>query len=145
MVNASIRTLHEPDGTPVCNAVFDLSAEQLSAAAHASGEIRTERHRGEALGIDDVLALRELTGVCDELHRLADAGGHATVVLPLARLAALHHALDDWAHTRTERGWLREAEEEMLPMVRAMLAPMGELHAEGLVATLGSRAETQGA
>jgi hypothetical protein len=145
MVNAEIRTLHEPDGSPVCNAAFDLSVEQLAAAAHASGEIRTERHRGETLDTDAVLALRELTGVCDELHRLAEPGAHATVVLPLARLVALHDALDEWVVSRRERGWLREDDEATLAIVDAMLAPMGALRADGLVATLGSRAETSGA
>jgi hypothetical protein len=145
MVNAVIRTLHEPDGTPVCNAAFDLSAEQLAAAVHACGEMRIERHRGEALGIDDVLALRELTSVCDELALLADAHAHATVTLTLARFVALHDALDEWVVSRGERDWLREEDATALPIVDALLAPMGALRAEGFRATLGDRAETSGA
>jgi hypothetical protein len=145
MVNAEIRTLHEPDGTPVCNAAFDLSVEQLAASARACGDVRTERHRGETLDTDGVLAMRELTGVCDELHRLAEAGGHATVVLPLARLVALHDALHEWVDTRSGRDWLREDEQDQLPMVEAMLGPMGDLRADALQATLGARrAETHG-
>jgi hypothetical protein len=143
MVNAEIRTLHEPDGTPVCNAAFDLSVEQLAAAARACGDVLTERHRGESLDTDDVLALRELTGVSDELHRLSEAGGHATVVLPLARLVALHDALHEWVASRSERDWLREEEQEQLPVIEAMLGPMGDLRAEALHATLGSRAGTR--
>jgi hypothetical protein len=148
MVNAEIRTLHDPDGTPVCNAAFDLSAEQLTAAARACGDVRVERHRGETLDTDQTLALRELTGVCDELHRLEEAGGHATVVLPLARLVALHDALHDWVVARTERGWMREDEQAALPIVAALLAPMGDVRAEALRATLGAggeRAEAPGA
>jgi hypothetical protein len=148
MVNAEIRHLHDPDGTAVCNAAFDLSAEQLAAAGRACNDVRIERHRGETLDTDATLALRELTGVCDELHRLEEAGGHATVVLPLARLVALHDALHDWVADRTERGWLREDEETALPIVAAMLDPMGDLRAEALRATLGTsadRAESPGA
>jgi hypothetical protein len=141
MVNPGIRMLHEPDGTPVCNAAFDLSVEQLAAAAHAAGEIRVERHRGQELSTDEVLALREVTGVCDELDRLAEAGFHATVVLPLARLAALHDALVEWVSTRIERGWMREADHDAFPFVDALLAPMEQLRAEGLAAVLGDRAE----
>ena len=139
MVNAEIRTLREPDGTPVCNAAFDLSVDQLRAAAHACSEIRAERHRGEEMETDAVLALRELTGVCDELDRLAEADGHATVVLPLARFAALHDALDEWVATRTERGWLREEEQDAMAIVDALLAPMAALRAEGYRATLDER------
>lgn len=139
MVNAEIRTLHEPDGTPVCNAAFDLSEQQLVAAEHACVEIRTERHRGAELSTDDVLKLRELTGVCDELHRLTDAGGHATIVLPLARLAALHDALDEWVVGRTARGWLRDADEDALPILSAMLHPMADLREQGLRAALALR------
>ena len=144
MVNGEIRTLQDPDGTPVCNAAFDLSAEQLAAAIHALAEIRLERHRGAELTTDDVLALRELTGVCDELDRLAEAGAHATVVLPLARLVALHDALVEWIQTREERGWLREADDAAFPIIDAMLPPMGALRAEGVRATLAGPAHTRG-
>ena len=136
MVNAEIRTLHEPDGTPVCNAAFDLSAQQLSAAARACADVLTERHRGEALETDAVLALRELTSVCDELGGLAEAGSNATVVLPLARLVALHDALHDWVVSRTERDWLRDDERDDLPVIAAKLPPMGRLREDGLRATL---------
>jgi hypothetical protein len=139
MVNPGIRMLHEPDGTPVCNAAFDLSVEQLCAAAHAASEIRTEHHRGQALSTDEVLALRELTGVCDELSRLSDAGGHATVVFQLARLVTLHDALAEWVASRLERGWMREADHEAFALVDAMLAPMAQLRADGLAAVLGAQ------
>ena len=140
MVNADIQTLHEPDGSPVCNVVFDLSVEQLSAASHASGEIVLERHRGHDLEVDDVLALRELTSVRDELVRLADGGGHATLVLPLARFIALHDAVDEWVTTRAGRGWLRGADEDAMPLAGALLAPMAALRERALTATLGATA-----
>src|SRR5438105_1386617 len=127
MVNASIQTLHEPDGTPVTNVLFDLSAEQLTAASHALGEILIERHRGASLEIDDVLALRELTSVRDEVDRLAGAHANATLVMPLGRLIALHDASDEYVVSRTGRDWLREADHEALPLVGAMLDPMASL------------------
>jgi hypothetical protein len=139
MVNAHVHTLHEPDGTPVCNVSFDLSDLQLRAASHAIGELLVERHRGQELELDDVLALRELTGVQDELGRLVEGGGHATLVLPLARLIVLHDALDEWVATRVERGWTREADDEALPFLEALLGPMDELRAEALAAVLGER------
>jgi len=137
MVNAEIQTLSEPDGTPVMNVAFDLSRDQLAAASHALGEMVLERHRGQALEIDDVLALRELTGVRDEVERLAVGGGHATMLMTLGRFIALHDAVDEWVHTRTDRGWVREADEDALPFLGAMLGPMAALRGRALTATLG--------
>jgi hypothetical protein len=139
MVNAHVYTLHEPDGTPVCNVAFDLSDAQLAAAAHATGELVVERHRGEALELDDVLALRDLTAVRDELGRLVEAGGHASLVMPLGRYIVLHDALDEWVATRVERGWTREADDEALPFLEALIGPMADLRAEALAAVLGER------
>lgn len=140
MVNAEIHMLQDPDGTPVGNAVFDLSQEQLRAAALASNAVRLERHRGVALDTDGVLALRELTAVCDELDRLAEAGGHGTVVLALARLGVLHDALHEYATSRRDRdrGALREEEAAAIVLVEAVLGPMAVLRNEGLQAVLGA-------
>ena len=140
MVNVDIQMLLAPDGTPVCNVGFDLSDAQLGAASHAIGEILLERHRGQALEIDDVLALRELTGVRDEVDRLLAGGGHARVMLPLGRFIALHDAADEYVVTRTERDWLRKADEDALPMLRALLDGMETLRADAVDATLRAQA-----
>jgi hypothetical protein len=138
MVNTEIHSLHDPDGTPVCNVGFDLSAGQLTAAAHAAGEMLVERHRGQALEIDDVLALRELTSIRDELQMLAEGEGHAHLTMPLARFIALHDALDEWVCTRTGREWLRDADRDALPLTGALLGPMSDLRADALAAVLAS-------
>src|SRR3954463_6610869 len=132
MINPEVRTLHEADGTPVCNVSLDLSAGQLGAAAKVVDAVRLARHRGEALSTDDVLALRELTSVSDELHRLAEHGAHGTLVLPLARFLALHDALGEWIHHADERGWLREAERGAHAFVDPLLDPMTQLRTEAL-------------
>ena len=142
MVNEEIQQLHEPDGTPVCNVGFDLSAAQLSAASHALGEMLIERHRGQALDIDDVLALRQLTSVRDEFQTLADADANARLTLTLGRFIALHDAVDEYVVTRTGRDWLRDADRDALPFVGALLGPMATLRADALAAVLGS-SETQ--
>ncbi len=140
MVNAEIRTLHAADGTPVCNVSFDLSAQQLAAAAQVVEAVRLLRHQNAELSTDDVLALRELTGVSDELHRLAEAGAHGTVVLPLARFAALHDALTEWVHVADERGWMREDDAAVHPVIAALLDPMAALREDALHAVLGESA-----
>jgi hypothetical protein len=145
MVNAELRTLHDADGTPVCNVSFDLSAEQLAAAARAAEAVRLERHRHETLSTDDVLALRALTSISDELHRLADHDANATVVLPLARFVALHDALVEWIHAADARGWMREDDQAAHPLVEALLDPMASLRADALHAVLGEGAQAPGA
>ena len=142
MVNAEIQMLQDPDGAQVANVAFDLSHEQLDAAAYALGEMILERHRGSDLEIDDVLALRELTGVRDELGRMAEAEGNATVLMTLARFAALHDAADEWVTSRTGRGWLRDADTDALPYVGAMLGPMASLRERAVAAALGSTAHS---
>lgn len=140
MVNAEIRTLHAADGTPVCNVSFDLSAQQLAAAVRAVDATRLHRHQNAELSTDDVLALRELTGVSDELHRLAEAEAHATLVLPLARFAALHDALTEWVALADDRGWMREDDAAIHPMIAALLDPMASLREDALHAVLGEDA-----
>jgi hypothetical protein len=137
MVNAEIQTLHEPDGSPVCNVTFDLSVMQLGAASHAVGEIILERHRGHEHETDDVLALREITAIRDQLDRLFDAQANATVLMTLGRLIAFHDAAHEWVTTRTDRDWLREADHEALPVVGGMLDPLADLRARAVAATLG--------
>src|ERR1700712_1060207 len=138
MVNAELRTLHATDGTPVCNVSFDLSNAQLAATARAVEATRLDRHQNLELSTDDVLSLRELTGISDELHRLAEPGAHGTVVLPLGRFAALHDALVEWLHTADERGWMREDDTAIHPMIAALIDPMAELRADALQAVLGA-------
>jgi hypothetical protein len=144
MVNSELRTLIDVDGTPVCNVAFDLSSAQLAAAAPVIDAVRLERHRGRQLSTDDVLALRELTGLADELHRLAEHDAHARLVLPLARFSALHDALSEWVHAADARGWMREEDQERQPIIEALLEPMAELRAEALEAALGAASQPSG-
>jgi hypothetical protein len=140
MVNAHTQTLYAPDGTPVCNVAFDLSHEQLSAAAHACAEMLIERNRGHELEIDDVLALRELTGIRDELDALAAGSGNASLLLPLGRFIALHDAVDEWVVSRRGRDWLRKDDDEALPYAGGMLGPMASLREQAVTVTLGYEA-----
>jgi hypothetical protein len=142
MLNAEIRMLEAPDGTPVTNASFDLSHQQLDAAALACAAVRRERHHAPALETDEVLALRELTSLCDELEHLAGDGGHATVVMPLARLAALHDALDHWVERRAEEEKLPQSETAAFPLVSALLGPLASVREDGVRAALGAADHT---
>jgi hypothetical protein len=145
MVNPELHTLHDADGLPVCNVSFDLSVEQVAAAAHVVEAVRLERHRDQVLSTDDVLALRELTSLSDELHGLAEQHAHASLLLTLARFTALHDALGDWMHAADERGWMREEDHEHYARIDALLEPMARLRADALQAVLGQGAQAPGA
>ena len=141
MVNPELHTLHDADGLPVCNVSFDLSADQIASAAFVVEAVRLERHRHETLSTDDVLALRELTGLSDQLHDLAERHAHASLLLTLARFTALHDALGEWIHAADERGWMRDEDREHYARIDALLDPMGQLRADALQAVLGAGAE----
>lgn len=132
MIGEDIHILEALDGTPVVNVSFDLSAAQTAAAAHAAGTMRLRRHRGQELDTDQVLALRELTSVCDELGRLAEQQAHATVVLSLAQFTLLHDVLSEWCEELDARGWGREEELTDRPLIEAMLGPMATLRARAV-------------
>lgn len=136
MVHAHVLRLQDPDGSVVCNAAFDLSHLQLSSAAHALGEILIERHRGAELETDAVLALRVLSSLADEVGALAAKSGNAQVAMPVARMVTLHDALGEWVLSRRGRGWLREADEDALPVLSGMLGPLADLRAEAVAASL---------
>jgi hypothetical protein len=138
MVNARIDTTMGLDGHPVVLACFDLTEHQASAAAHAVGAVRAERYRTAAMGTDDVLAMRELTAVADELADLAARAAAGSVVLAPARLTALRNAVEAFVVSRDEADWLREEDREPLAVVRAVLWPLADLCEDALRAALAA-------
>jgi hypothetical protein len=63
------------DGERVVLACFDLREDELAAAARAVAAIAAERYRTPRISADDVLELRELTALKDELEHGARAAG----------------------------------------------------------------------
>ena len=63
MEHARIDISQDMDGDAVVHACFDLSPEELAAAAHAVAATSAERFRISELSSDDVLELRELTAL----------------------------------------------------------------------------------
>jgi hypothetical protein len=77
MQHAHIDISRGLDGEPVVLACFDLREDEIAAACHAVTAIATERYRTPRISADEVLELRELTAITDELeHGLpaADSG-----------------------------------------------------------------------
>jgi hypothetical protein len=140
MLNARIDITRDLEGHPVVLAVFDVSEADLAAAAHAVGAVRGERYRNAELGsVDEVLAMRELTALADELGHLVARGGAGTVVLRPSRLTVMRDALDDFVAQRDEAEWLREEDREPLAGARALLWPLSDLCGDALRAALAAQ------
>ena len=135
MVNAHIDISQGLDGEPVVLACFDLGEEHLAASAHA---VRgsAERFRNAELAVDDVIELRELTALSDELADLALRPGMRTVVLRPARLTVFRDAVARFVESRDEAEWIREEDREPLALVRSLLYALEDLCADALRAAL---------
>jgi hypothetical protein len=124
------------DGEPVVLACFDVGDAEIAASAHAVAVTAGERFRAASLSVDDVLKLRELTALVDELRDLALRPGIRTVVLRPARLSAYRDAVAWFVESRDEAEWIGEEDREQLARLRGLLGPLEELCAQALRAAL---------
>jgi hypothetical protein len=136
MLNARIDVSHGLEGEPIVLACFDLSAEQIVAASHAVAAVAAERFRSVTMSVDDVLELRELTALADELADTSAEPGMRTLVLRPARLSALRDSVARYVESRDEAEWIREEDREPLARLRGLIVPLEELCAEALRAAL---------
>jgi len=139
MVHAHIDISQGLDGEAVVLACFDLDEAHLSASAHAVAAAAAERFRAASLSTDDVLELRELTALADELADLALRPGMRTVVLRPARLTAYRDGVGYFIESRDGAEWVREEDREPLALVRGLLYGLEELAADALRAALTGR------
>jgi hypothetical protein len=136
MHNARIDTTQGLDGEAVVLACFDLSDEEIAASAHAVKAIAGERFRNVELSIDDVLELRELTALADELADHVTRPGMKTIVMRPSRLNAWRDALTHFVESRDDAGWARDEDRAALQLVRSLLWPLGDLCADAMRAAL---------
>jgi hypothetical protein len=134
MERARIDISQDLDGHPVVYACFDLAPEQIAAAAHAVAATAAERFRITEVSADEVLELRELTALADELRELS--GGASTVVLRPARLSTLLDAVSRFVESREQADWIREEDHQPLALLREMLFPLEQLSSEATRAAL---------
>ena len=142
MVNAHIDISQGLDGDSVVLACFDLGEELLAASAHAVAAAG-ERFRNADLSVDDVIELRELTALSDELADLALRPGMSTVVLRPARVTVYRDAIARFVESRDESEWVREEDREPLARVRSLLHPLEDLCADALRAALSGGAASR--
>src|SRR3954447_7508471 len=136
MIHARLDITRDFDGEAVVLACFDLGEEEIGASAYAVQAITTERFRNAEMSIDDVLELRELTALADELSDHQARQGIRTLVMRPSRLNAWRHALTHFVETRDEAEWVREDDRKSLPFARELLWPLGDRCAEAMRAAL---------
>ena len=136
MLNARIDITQGLDGEPVVLACFDLGEEEIGASAHAVQATSGERFRTAAMSVDDVLELRELTALTDELADLARDPGMRSIVMRPARLSAWRDALAYFVESREDAEWAREDDRRALAAARALLWPLEDLCADAMRAAL---------
>jgi hypothetical protein len=138
MEHARIDITQGLDGEAVVLACFDLGAEEIGASAHAVKTVAHERYRNHELSVDDVLELRELTALTDELSDHLQAQGIRTLVMRPSRLNAWRDALTHFVESREEAEWMREDDRKSLSLVRVLLWPLGDLCADAMRAALNA-------
>ncbi|HET8951273.1 MAG TPA: hypothetical protein VFN44_12205 [Solirubrobacteraceae bacterium] len=129
-------TTTAPDGTKAVVARFDLNDDEIAAVARAVDASRTEQFRHEELSTDDVVAMRELTALADQLTALAGYGTAVSVELNPARLVALRDTLQAFVEQRDDAGFTREEDRDAYAVALALAAPLGDLAADTLRAAL---------
>src|SRR4051812_40480102 len=87
----------DPDAGTSVEVIFDLTPVQAGAAAHALRVVRDARYRTAEMAADDVLAMRDMTSLADELAEIEALGGADRIRASVARLGALRSALEDFA------------------------------------------------
>jgi len=136
MVNAHIDTSRGLEGEPIVLAVFDLSEQEVEGAAHAVAATVADRYRTTEMSADDVLELRELTALRDDLGALTHHPGMKTVVLRPARLNALRDAIASFVAGRDDADWMRDEDRAPLAAVRGLLWALEDLCADAMRAAL---------
>ncbi len=124
------------DDEAVVLAVLDLADEEVGASAHAVRAVIQERFRRSEMSADDVLQLRELTSLADELGEPGPAGAIRTLVFSPARLNLLRDALTSFAGSRDEAEWIRADDRQPLARVRELLPALTELSEDALRSAL---------
>jgi hypothetical protein len=136
MFNARIDTTQGLDGEAVVLACFDLSDDEITASAYAVKASSGARFRNAEMSIDDVLELRELTALTDELEDLLQYAGMKSVVMRPSRLNAWRDALTSFVDGIDEAGWMRDEDRKPMSVARELLWPLGDLCADAMRAAL---------
>jgi predicted Zn-dependent protease with MMP-like domain len=136
MLRGRIDISRDIEGEVVVLACIDLGEDEIRASAHAVSVTISERFRVQAISGDDVLKLRELTALADELSEPGPERAARTFVFSPARLNLYRDAIADYLDSRSEAEWIREDDREPLARLGELLPALGALSEEALRAAL---------
>ncbi len=136
MLSARIDLSQGLDGEPIVLACVDLDETQMAASGHAVAVTVSERFRTSSMSADDVLELRELTALADELAEQSLRHGIQTLVMRPARLSACRDALARFVEARAEADWISEDDRDALACARGLILPLEDLCDEAMRAAL---------
>jgi hypothetical protein len=158
MQHAHIDISRGLDGERVVLACFDLREDELAAAARAVAATAAERYRTPRISADDVLELRELTALKDELehgardvdpgqgiepgpdsepaHEIEPGQALRTLVMQPARLSVLRDAVAAFVDSRDDADWIGHEDRGPLALLRGMILPLEQLCADAMRAAL---------
>jgi hypothetical protein len=128
-LNREILETQGPDG-PRMEAVFDLSSTQVAAVAAALAHSRRTRFGSAALDADEVLELRALSTLAEQIDQLAALGGHAVVRTDADGASALAQAALTYVRERDTESYQSPEERERLAALRDLADPLIELACE---------------
>ena len=129
VVNREIVVTQGPHG-PQREAVFDLSSTHVAAVAAALAHYRRSRFAGAELDADQVLELRALTPLAEQIDDLAAADGHAVVQTDRSGVCTLVEAVLIYVRERDVEGYQSPEERERLTALRELSDPLVELACE---------------
>lgn len=133
----NLEILSAADGDDA-NVVFDVSADQIQAVNYAAVYYLRWRFGGEALELDETLAMRVLVGLVDQLGQLADAGGHATIRTDPARSVLLYESASTYVTMRDLESHQSVEERARLAILNDLLDDLRELCTRLEVAETGA-------
>jgi hypothetical protein len=146
------------DGEPVVLACFGLREDEVAACGRAVAAVTAERYRTPRISADDVLQLRELIALADELEHGSPASepgqgiepGHGTelgqgtepgqgirtLVFQPARLCALRDAVAAFVDSRDDADWVGHEDRGPHALLRGLVLPLEQLCADAMRAAL---------
>lgn len=124
-----------PDGLPSIEAAVDLTPAQSAAVLHALRAVRAGRYRHAELAVEDVLAMRDLTVLADDLAS-REGDGPVRLHADPARLGVLRGALEEFA---SEAHLERAGDAAMRPLVYPLVDAIADLHAEAIRTALAGQ------
>jgi hypothetical protein len=119
--------IHAAPESADAEVVFDVSADQIRAVNYAAVYYLRWRFGGEALELDETLAMRILVGLVDQLGQLADAGGHATIRTDPARSVLIYEAAATYVTMRDLESHQSVEERARLAILNGLLDDLREL------------------